>query len=168
LLSTTTGPNGKRCIVADGIDDFLAKASAVFDFPCTVYVVLRQKTFTNSDYIYDTRGGGVRAGMVQRASAGALRGPSDSPIVTQTLNTWNVISQEMSASVNRLRIDGGTWQTGTAAASAGSFSLTLFANNVGVSSWADVDIAAMVAYSRILTSGEHAQVLNFLQVAFGP
>ena len=167
LLSTSNGPSGGRAIACDGADDFLLKASPVFDFPCTVFTVMRQNSFTNNDYIYDTRGGSNRASLVQRSVAGLIRGPSDSPAVSHTLSTWNIITQKMSASVNTLQIDGGTVNSGTAAASAGAIQLTIGANNFGMNAWSNVDFAAFIAYSRVLTDPEIATVQATLKSIYG-
>ena len=167
LLSTSAGLSGGRAITFDGANDFLLKASLVFDFPCTVFTVMRQNSFTTSDMVYETRGAGGRPLLIQRVAAGQIRGPFDSPIVSHTLSTWNVVTQRMSATVNTVRIDGGTENSGTAGASSGAGSLTIGANNLGLSAWCHVDFAAIIAYSRILTADEEAQVRNFLKTQYG-
>ena len=167
LLTTSGGPSSGRAITFDGADDFLVKVGAVFDFPCTVFTVMRQNSFTTSDVLYDTRGNGVRPQLIQRVASGQIRGPSDSPAVSHTLSTWNIVTQKMSASVNTLQIDGGTVNSGTAAASAGATNLVLGANNLGLSGWCHVDFAAMIAYSRVLTDPEIAQVKAYLKSTYG-
>ena len=167
LLTTSGGPSSGRAITFDGADDFLVKVGAVFDFPCTVFAVMRQNSFTTSDMFYDTRGNGVRPLLIQRVASGQIRGPSDSPAVSHTLSTWNIVTQKLSASVNTLQIDGGTVNSGTAAASAGATNLVLGANNLGLSGWCHVDFAAIIAYSRVLTDPEIAQVKATLKAIYG-
>ncbi len=167
LLSTSNGPSGGRAINFDGADDFLLKAALVFDFPCTVFTVMRQNSFTTSDMLYETRGGGNRPLLIQRVAAGQIRGPFDSPAVSHTLSTWNLVTQKMSASVNTLQIDGGTVNSGTAGASSGAGSLTIGANNLGLNSWSHVDFAAFIAYSRVLTDPEIASVQATLKAIYG-
>lgn len=166
-LSTSNGPSGGRAINFDGANDFLLKASLIFDFPCTVFTVMRQNSFTTSDMLYETRGAGNRPLLIQRVAAGQIRGPFDSPAVSHTLSTWNLVTQKMSASVNTLQIDGGTVNSGTAGASSGAGSLTIGATNLGLNSWCHVDFAAFIAYSRVLTDPEIATVQATLKSIYG-
>jgi hypothetical protein len=166
-LDTTGGPNGGRCVRSNGVNQWIGEMAFLYDYPCTVFTVLYQDSFTNSEFFYSTRGAGSRPFLYQRVSAGNLRGPNDTTTVTQSMTTWNCIAQRMDATTHDMRIDGGAWQSAANSASAGATSLYLFAPFGGTPACGHGRIAAHIAYSRILTDPEIAQVQNYIAATYG-
>jgi hypothetical protein len=168
-LSTSTGPSGGREIVFSGTNQqCLIKHGLVFDLPCTVFLVMRQISVTDLRSIWDTRANGARPGMVQR-TGGFLRnvgGNLPNPGPSQTTGTWNLISfWQDTANVSIQKDD----ETATTAANpvvpSGADSLILAARNA--TNNANIGLAAVVAYSRILTVEERAKVRSFLKSKYG-
>jgi hypothetical protein len=169
LLSTSAGPTSGRCIEWDGVNDFLVKTGNLFSLPCTVFVVLRQTSWTINEVILDTAAAGNRFYLNQRNISGMLRTTGDVPTSNngQTLGNWDIVTAKVSATAQSIRINSATPGTATSSFTATASAELRIGGNTLASNFAHVGIAAIVAYSRTLTDEEEAQVRNFLKTQYG-
>jgi hypothetical protein len=169
LLSTSNGPSGGRCIEWDGTDDFLFKTGNLFSPPYTMFVVLKQLSYTLNDIIIDSRASGLRMLLIQRNVSGMLRTTADSPSANniQTLNNWDLITVGSSDTQRSIRINAATpGIDSTPVTTVASTEFRIGGSSLA-STHAHVAIAAIVAYSRTLTADEEVQVRNFLKTQYG-
>jgi hypothetical protein len=169
LLSTGAGPSSGRCIEWDGTDDFLVKSGNLFSLPCTVFLVLRQTSWTINEVVLDTAMSGNRFFLNQRNVSGMLRTTGDVPSSNngQTLGNWDIVTAKVSNTAQSIRINSATPGTATSsftAATSTEFRIGGASNGV---TFSNVAIAAIVAYSRTLTADEEVQVRNFLKTQYG-
>jgi hypothetical protein len=169
LLSTSAGPSSGRCIEWDGADDFLVKAGNLFSLPYTMFVVLKQLSYTLNDVIIDSRASGIRMLLIQRNISGMLRTTADSPATNniQTLNNWDVITVGSSNAQRSVRINAATPGIDSTPITAVDSTEFRIGGATLASTHAHVAIAAIVAYSRSLTADEEAQVRNYLKTQYG-
>ena len=169
LLSTSAGPSSGRCIEWDGTDDFLIKAGNLFSLPCTVFLVLRQTSWTINEVILDTAATGNRFFLNQRNVSGMLRTTGDVPTSNngQTLGNWDIVTAKVSATAQSIRINSATPGTATSSFTATASAELRIGGNTLASNFAHVAIAAIIAYSRSLTADEEVQVISFLKTQYG-
>jgi hypothetical protein len=170
LLSTTTGPSNGRCLIFDGTDDRLVKTSPVFDFPCTVFSVVKLLTDLDIRYFWDTRASMGRPGEINR-TGGLRRNGSNIPTTTisQTVGDWDVITSEHSTTEIAFRKNGGTRlaqaQSVTPAGATGYVIGGL--NPTTPTNFTHHALAEKIAFGRILNSTEQDKVRNYLKVKWG-
>ena len=170
LLSTSAGPSGGRCITFDGTDDCLTKIGSVFDYPATVFKVVRLITDTDLRYYFDTRGSGSRIGEFNRTGR-INRNSSNLPVtsIALTANTWGVVTSDHSTTEIGFRLNGVSRLSQVQSVTpSGSTGLVLGANNpASPTAFLNFEMAEFVVYGRILNSTEQNQVRNYLKVKYG-
>jgi hypothetical protein len=170
LLSTSAGPSGGRCITFDGADDCLVKIGLVFDFPATVFKVVKIITDTDLRYYFDTRGVGTRIGEINRTGR-INRNGSNLPAssIALTADTWGVVTSDHTTTEVGFRLDGGSrLSQAQSATPSGASGLVLGANNPNTpASFLNYALAEFVVYGRILDAAEQNQVRNYLKVKWG-
>jgi hypothetical protein len=169
LLSTSAGPSSGRCIVCDGTDDFLVKTGNLFSLPCTVFLVLRQTSWTLNEVIVDTAMSGNRFYVNQRNVSGMLRTTGDVPTSNngQTLGNWDIVTAKVSNTAQSIRINSATPGTATSSFTAATSTEFRIGGASNGATFAHVGIASIIAYSRSLTADEEVQVRSYLKTQYG-
>jgi hypothetical protein len=169
LLSTSAGPSSGRAIIFDGADDFLTKAANVFTMPCTVYMVLKQITWTDNDEVWDTRNSGLRPRMLQSTSSGQIRVTGGVPTTNnvQVLDTWDLVTAIITTTAQSLQINNATPGTASMAITpATPTTLNIGCNAAGIGH-SNIGIAEYIVYSAGHDSATQANVKNYLKAKWG-
>jgi hypothetical protein len=152
-------------ILFDGVDDFL-QASFTLSQPETVYLLFRQVTWTQNEYIFD---GGSNDSMILRQG---ISGGGVSPQLAMfagtslqyngdlAVNTYGVAACVFNTTSSVLQINNGTPLTGAVGASnAGGVTL---GSRFTPGAYSNIQVKEAIIYSSAHDSTTRGQVINYL------
>lgn len=162
-LTGTNQPQlqGDGTILFDGIDDNLKTAGFTLNQPETVYLRMRQVTYTTADYFFDgnsnQRGILFQSGVSPTVALFAGSQAADSNALA--INTYGSVACVFNGASSVLQI-GATITTGNAgAANLGGF--TLGAGGTP-SNYSNIQVAEVILYDVAHDAATRAQVIAYL------
>lgn len=169
--------NGQASLLFDGVDDVMQTANNGFASSgspattSTVFVVLKQVAWTSGARVYAGRNNGVDTqnwGVRQITSEpniqvlGAGAGPATTALTT---GSWGLVTAVNNGASSTIAVNGGAATTGDDGGAAFN-ALTLGAGRDGASQFANVEVAALLVYSGVLSAGNLAAVKAGLNARF--
>lgn len=160
----TAAVNSRPCVRYDGVDDFLASAMFTRSQPHFLLLVAKLRTWTANTYWLD-------AGNVDRAvlysggtnGVGTYAG-SDGPAINNVSGSWVILGTAFAGASSSITLNAGTPVTGNAGTS-GADGLTL-GSRAGGSSFTEIDVAEVIAYTRVPTAQERSDLLAYLNARY--
>lgn len=172
-LAATGGPvykfqNGRGFIETDGVDDYLQDATLDRTQPNTLVIVGRYVATATNKYLFGTVTGnpnqqslaidGTGLRQLYAGSGSTLRGAAEN-------TSWHVYIATFNGLTSELMINGAVDASGDAKANAAD-GLRLAASPL-LDSFANLQIAEVMSYTRVLTSGEKTSLSTSLQTQYG-
>ena len=150
-------------ILFDGVDNFLKADAFTLNQPTTVYLLGKQVTWTDQDYIYDGNtllGGSCRqltATPNIRQHAGVLSGNNTDWV----LDTDAVVTSVFNSTSSLLQVNNETAITGDAGTNnMGGF--TLGVRGDLISGWSNIQVKEVIIYSVAHDANTRTKVVNYL------
>jgi len=153
---------GDGTILFDGSSDFMKTPTFVLAAPCTIYLRLKQVTWTLNDYILDgfTGNTGVLFQQATTSKLSLYAGAQVAENSAHALDTWGSIGVVFNGAGSVLDING-TATTGNPGA-ANMAGLTIGSAGSGGGQWANVQVAEIVAYNVAHDTTQRAVVRAYL------
>jgi hypothetical protein len=168
VLNVTSGPNGNRSLVFDGIDDILA-SNPVTGSQNTIFIVLYQTQYSDESVIFDTNNTGERNKLSQVNVPGRLEG-SFGPILTkQQIGVWNIITLESSDDFKSLRLgSSGKVIQDTPSPLLEPIEFVIGGSNFNnPTNHSNIRISELIIYRRILNEEEQTIIRSYLTNRWG-
>jgi len=150
-------------ILFDGVDNFLKADAFTLVQPETIYLLVKQVTWTDADYLFD--GNASSSGLVYqkstspglRAFAGALSGENTDLV----LDAYGVISVTFNGTSGVFQINNNTALTGDyGAANMGGFILGAIAG--GGANWSNIQVKEALIYSTAHDAATRVEIIAYL------
>jgi hypothetical protein len=161
---TTGTSDGHITLIFDGINDFL-KDTITIAQPITIYMVMKQITWTQDDDIMN--GQGNVALLRQNDATPKLYTYSGAAFSCANANlaidTWGILRFVVNGASSSIRIDDNAATTGTAQTG----SMTRFcvgayvAANEGFADYSNIEVAEIIICSGTVTAGDDANVMAY-------
>lgn len=153
---------GFQSILFDGVDNFLKTVAFTLNQPTTVYILFKQVTWTDQDYIID--GGTSNKGVVFQNSAtpqlNIFAGTTTGANTDLSLNSYDVASIIFNGASSLLQIGNGSSSNGDAGTSDMG-GLTLAAQGSGFSS-SNIQVKEVIIYPVARTTNENTLMQAYL------
>ena len=160
--------NGHPAWRFDGIDDILVSIDTFsWPKPCTVYIVLKQISWTNSDFIYDAKGIDAGMGLFQYDATPKLALHDAVPLfMTDILSvgTWGIVSSIHNGGSSSIRLNTNTPTLGAAGNNLpGGFTL----GRIGLSDvlYSNIDVVEILGY-RAVSDPDDALVMTYFNTRY--
>jgi lysophospholipase L1-like esterase len=162
-LRTNNSINNLPAITFDGVNDFMVNAFTI-NQPETVFALVRQRTWTSSDIIFDGNVALSRR-VVQSATSPGLIATSDT-LLTQDNNLliseFGLITFINDGAGSSFQINSNTAVTGNAGADVGG-GFTVGARGTGALGHANVDFVELVSMAAVATPAEIAGMKSYFE-----
>jgi len=164
------GLNGHGTILFDGANEYGNSTTPIIAQPYTMYLVARQITWTNLDYIFSD---GVTADILEsRQVTGTptinlIATPPGNSIETAALvlNVWNVITVVMNGAASGFRIGLNTIATADLG-NTGRAGITLASNVTVLNRFGNVEFAYIIMRNGADSTAVQDQFINWLKNHF--
>lgn len=166
----STGPNGLPGLTFDGVDDLLATGSFTLNQPETVYMIVKQVTWTNDDYFVD---GNTNNGLVIYQDtatprinqyAGAVGGTNSNLAV----NTWGVVCAVFNNASSLSRVNNTSDVTGTVGTNNAGGVVAGADGPAGANNkHSNIILSELLVYSAAHNSTQRSTVVNYLMKRAG-
>ena len=162
-LRTNNSINNLPAITFDGVNDFMVSTFTV-NQPETVFALVRQRTWTSSDILYDGNVALSRR-VVQSATSPGLVASSDL-LLTQDnsllISEFGLITFINNGASSSFQVNSNTAVTGNAGADVGG-GFTLGARGTGALGHADVDFVEVISMAAVATAAEIAGIKAYFE-----
>jgi hypothetical protein len=156
----TSQVNGLAAIEGDGTNDIIQTALFTLNQPYTVFIVVKQITWTNTERIFDGSTVFIRQNSatpnIQLTGSGA--GIQSTAL---SVGAWGLVAGVVNGASSTLAINGGADITGDVGVATALSRITLF-NRADGSGPSNVSIAECLVYNSALSSGNQASVKTYL------
>lgn len=150
-------------ILFDGVDNYLKCDAFTLNQPETVYILFKQVSWTNQDYIFDGNSG---SSMVFRQDGSTpqvdiIAGSGITNNSDLAVGAYGVSSCVFNGASSLLQINLGTPTTGNCGANnAGGF--TLGANATGGANFANIQVKEVIIFPAANDATQRARVIRYL------
>jgi hypothetical protein len=174
-LYQTNEVNGLACLEFDGTDDYLVNTAAAFDVaqPFTVYQVLKQRTWTDTDWIWDSNTAS-EAGLLQLGTTPGVQIWAGSSFVATnshlTLDTWAVVTVIFNGASSSVRVDHATANRTPTTGNPGTTGIEngfVLGAQKDFSSASAISVAEWICYSGSASAGDQTSVRAYLGTKYG-
>ena len=161
LFNAVTG------VTFDGVNDRLTTGALTLNQPCTIFLVLNQITWVDTKFVF---GGAIQTiRLYQRIASGGLRmlagGTSlDNP--TGTTGVYQIVTSVWNGASSTSQVNDLTTASGQNIGSA-NFSLFTIGGQSDDGNFTNIAVKAIIAYSKVLSAAEIAQVKSYLKSKYG-
>jgi len=168
-IPTAGALNGHATLIFDGTNDYMRVANSFnITQPITIYVVVKQITWTNSEFWWDSKTAD-RMLMGQLGTTPTLKisaGPGFAADNTDlAVNTWGVVRVVYSGASSSIRVDDNAATTGNAGTqNADGFSLGAVYSGGFLS---NIEVAEIIIYTGATVASFDTQIMNYLNTKYG-
>lgn len=155
-------------VLFDGIDNQIKTAAiAALDQPEFIYIVVKQVTWTNADYIFD--GGSLNVGRLQQTgSTPQLKiyaGTDSAANSNLAVNTWGIVRVLFNGANSKLQVNNTAAITGDFGASnMGGFSLGARGT---VGNYGNIEVKEVILRNVDDTGVDETAIYNYLATKYG-
>lgn len=157
--------NGKPTVKFNGINEFMVTPSFSVSQPFTVYMMMKQVTWTTGDRFWSGIGASQPI-IYQNLSTPRIylfAGGSNNTFISPTLNTYFILTAVFNNTSSLLRINNGTAATGTPGTQSIGGGICLGANNnTPPTIFGDVFVGEHFVYSGAHDSETQNSLINYL------
>jgi hypothetical protein len=153
--------NTKPCIRFNGTTEFLTTAVFSVNQPFTMYIVLKQISWTNGDRII-SRPDGTQTIIYQNSTTPTIQqfaGGSGPTTTAGTIGNWIILAAVFNNASSSLLVNAGNESTGTSGTNSVS-GLCMGANAGGINNFANIDIAEFVLYDQAQSLSVRRNLIN--------
>lgn len=161
--------NGHATLIFDGTNDYMRVAATfAINQPSTIYVVVRQITWTNSEFWWDSKTAD-RMLMGQLGTTPTLKIYAGTGFAADNtdlaVNTWGVVRVVYNGASSSIRVDNNEATTGNAGTqNSDGFSLGAVYSGSFPS---NIEVAELIIYSGTVSAGDDALIVNYLNTKYG-
>lgn len=167
-LYKTNQVNGQPAVLFDGIDDFLQTGVFTLSHPCSVFIVVKQVTWTSGDRIHEGRSAASTLTFRQTSATPQVQmvgTNSGTTVVGPAIGAWGLVTEIWDAAASSIAINGGVdtvFDMGVAKTPNG---ITLGSSHAGISN-GNVSIAEFLVYDTALSAPNQALVKAYLNTKY--
>ena len=157
-------------ILFNGTTNFLTTTDYVQAQPVSIYIVIKQVTWTINDRFINGRGGGDRC-MIYSADATpgiAVNGGTSNSTISNNLavNTWGVIRVIFDGASSKFTVDDHDAITGSWGTNAPT-GFTLGANQLGTAQWSNIQVKELIYRSAADSDAVSDTIYTYLVNKYG-
>jgi hypothetical protein len=151
-------------ILFDGTDNYLKAVAFTLVQPETVYLLMKQVTWTAADYIFD--GNTVNSGALRQVSttpridlfAGAQSSADNAGLA---VDTWGVVTGVINGE-SSITMVNNTLTSNSGALSGDMSGFTLGARGDGAGAWSNIQVKEAIIFPVAHDAGQRAKVIAYL------
>lgn len=150
-------------ILFDGIDNYLKCDAFTLNQPETVYMLGRQVTWTDLDYLFDGEASASTMGMQQRTATPSIRlitSTATALVTAWILNTYAVLACVFNSASSVIQVNS-TASTGLDAGTTNAGGFTLGARG-DLASFGNIQVKEVMVYSVAHNSDQRAAIISYL------
>ena len=155
-------------ILFDGVDNFMKTAAFTYAQPVMIYIVFKQVTWTNNEYIFD---GNLVSSCILRQigttpDMALYAGAAANVNSNLAVDTWGIVRVLFSGAASKLIVNETTPVTGNPGTQAmGGFTLASRGDGAGL--YPNIQVKEIILRKIADSAGDEVDIYNYLKTKYG-